>query len=331
MPETTVEEDEALNRLRHLDQGVVVGAESMEQALGRARGVLDRSREALDAARRAAERTSCRFPLDSEQAETIETPHLYSVVSLTRLLAAEAVSLARAGRTAEAYESLRIVFACADSVAGEPMLMSLAFHGACLSYSLDALRAIAALIPPPAGTRAAWSAVLAALADRSAPAKTFASVRCFGIDVFEHAIVDPERRKAILGTRIEIPEGEPEDVKRRFAPDHLFFLSQMRRAIELLGEPAWKSREAFDALRKEAEETVKNRGFGISAMLLPALLQLRQDHSALLTRFELSRAALAVLDVKERTGVFPSALEGSPVDDWTGRVGRRSLTRREVN
>ena len=88
----------------------------------------------------AATRAHCRYPIDLRKGVAAELPNLAWIRRASRLLAQHAVLLADTGDVAGAAEALAGVFALANSLQNEPVLISQLVRVACSQIGIDALK-----------------------------------------------------------------------------------------------------------------------------------------------------------------------------------------------
>lgn len=111
-------------------------AETILVALGRFAPEFQQLREA------AAARPDCRFPThyDVEPPWSILLPHLARMKALTTFTHVRAVAELQAGRSADAFDDLKLGLRFSDSLKGEPLLISHLVRIATLTINLQTLR-----------------------------------------------------------------------------------------------------------------------------------------------------------------------------------------------
>jgi hypothetical protein len=88
----------------------------------------------------AATRPHCRYPIDLRKGVAVELPDLARIRRSSRLLAENAVLLADTGDVAGAADALAGVFALANSLQNEPLLISQLVRAACAQIGIEALK-----------------------------------------------------------------------------------------------------------------------------------------------------------------------------------------------
>ena len=100
-------------------------SEPVPTTLGHAAGaLLERNREALQALRRAASFSRCRYPIDFTLGFNIKLDHLKPLKDSAHLLALDALIRAAEGDAATAVEDTLAVTALARSLSNEPVIIS---------------------------------------------------------------------------------------------------------------------------------------------------------------------------------------------------------------
>ena len=270
----------------------------------------DMSQRAYDLLKMGSERAKCRFPVNYEDENAAQFPHLQKLRQCARYLEARAVTKMREGRNEEAAETLRVLFGLSRALLDEPTSISFLVGSAVHAIAVEVLREtlreyhmtqhqlheLAEEIPWP---------------DREGLLlKLLAGERGMGIRIFEDVRTGKMHMLDVLGV-----EGRHEQFDAFFqsafgirilARDEIFYLERMNELIRIAGQPYWKMRERIEEWDLKAESppmlAVLSMTMLPSSRLVFTAARRRASESVAL-------AALALLSYKVEEGDYPESLE----------------------
>jgi hypothetical protein len=298
---------------------VVVSTRQVRQALAG-------TEAALALVRRAAAMPRCRFPVDWEAGAAALLPHYPQLISLSRLLAAQAIVAAHDGKPSEAAADLQAILGLTRHIAAEPIVVGQLAQYACLVTAVHSLNRVMQLTSL---SEADSRQIEQALAQRELYGPFERAVleeRCLGLWAFDLAREDPARLRAYMGggdhpllwlSRQLGFLGDP-----LLKLDEVCYLRAMTREVALAKERGRLAPDGF------IEEGASVPWYAVTRFVLPALggAMKKRDHAA--AEIALARWGLALHVYRQRTGDYPpslAAVDGQfggklPQDPLTGEV-----------
>ncbi len=268
---------------------------------------LSKNQKALALLLQAAERKSCRYPVDLRDGFDTKLPHLATIKKCASLLESEVVNQAGRGRTDAAAGAVLAGVRLARSLENEPILISRLVENASLAITVQGLE--------QALTRKAFApdqlvSLQAALQDaenatpfrRALIAERCSAICCFQMPAEALAKVlsqtgNQDLSTAEVATHLKSPA---------FQEDFEFALDYFSHMLAMAELPFPQS---LDTDRGPKIETAAARKLFLSAMLLPALGNLPTKEAEAAARIRSAQAALAVERYRsEHANALPGSL-----------------------
>jgi hypothetical protein len=272
---------------------------------GRVGAILGRSAVRADLARlrSASRRPYSVFPVDWSQGPAIVFPHMARFRRATQLVAAQAVLLARQGRSQEALGWWGVSLRMSDHAASEPTLI-----GQLVGYSMQAtafrsLRAVLDDLRIPPESAARMDETLRSIDLRATLIQALQTERVWGMSVFQvHASPGKKGMGGVVG-------------RSMMALYELGQLETMERALEIVRDPCYL---AAPRLRTLARDIHHGRKYVLArnaaATLLPSVM--KRDSS--IANIDLCRIALALKAYEYQRHAYPATLgELKATIHWT--------------
>jgi hypothetical protein len=286
---------------------------------------LARNQKALALLLQAAERKSCRYPVQLTDGVATKLSHLPKIKKCALLLQSETVNQAALGRTDASTKAVLAGVSLARSLENEPITMSWLVEVSSLSVTFQGLE--------QALTRKAFAAdqlltLQAALKDAESAAsfrRAMVGERASGISYFR---MSPEKLAALSGTNSAQRTGMAAYLKSpTFQQDFDFALDCLSNQIAVAEMPFPQSLDA-SAQGAPNLETAISRGFVLSLLLLPTLDGLVNKSADAAARIRITQTALAI--ERYRLGhanalpgslaeLSPELLEAVPSDPFDGQ------------
>jgi hypothetical protein len=287
---------------------------------------LSNNQNALALLLQAAERKSCRYPMDLRAGPATTLPHLAKIKKCSSLLQSEAVSQADRNRTDAATKAILAGLRLSRSLENEPLLISHLVENASLTITVQGLE--------QALTRKAFArdhlvSLQAALQDAEVvPSfrRALAGERSMTISHFQ----TPPEELAKLLSRTDNNAGSVAVLAAHmkspiFQEDFEFSLDYFSNMLAVADMPFPQS---LDADSGPKIETAKARQLVLSSMLLPALSALPTKEAEVAARLRVAQTALAVeryrLDHANAlpgslSELTPALLKAVPADPFDGQ------------
>lgn len=260
-----------------------------------ARNYLEKNREALELARRAAARPRCNFEVDYSAGIAAELPHLAKLIRLSKLLAAEA-ALQEGARAPEAALVARRV---ADAVAEEPLLVSQLVRGVCHGFAT-----------------ATWEEALEGAADAAAIAGMMGDLAPERFrEGFERSLMG----ELAMATQVLEPGFDPKSVGLEgfrlpqdplTQHDFVHLADTLAEAIDLVGRPFYEVRERLEVLQRTRIEGAPWYA-EYSRLLLPAVLRAAQREAEFEAGAGAARIGAGLRLYALRHGSYPATLQAA--------------------
>lgn len=207
----------------------------------------------------AATHPRCRYPINILKGDAVELPDLARARRSARLLAEQAVLLADTGDMDGAAKSLVTLYAVANSMENEPLLISQLVRVACAQIGNDALKWIVRRAPLNDAELAKLSDVLDPFCNERTFWRAFVGVRCMWIGRWD-ARMGPGIIATIEGTRPDVrPKADMDSIKKYiqsalFEDDLAYTLHILDCAIEGAKLPPEESHSKIQEATKLAQE-----------------------------------------------------------------------------
>jgi hypothetical protein len=291
---------------------------------------LARNQQALGLLLQAAERKSCRYPVNLEDGAAAKLSHLAKVKSCAYLLEGEAVVQASRGRTDAATKALLAGIALARSLQNEPLLVSWLLQNACLAITFQGLEEA---LSRKAFTEDQLLSLQAALRDAESWASFGRGVRGERASFISNCLMSSEAWSnawsQAAGTNLsQVTELVAYRKTATFQQDFDFALDYYSNLLALADMPF---PQCLDAQAQGAglnRETARARNFLVSSMLLPDLGILPSKAGNVAARVRITRAALALERYRLKhanalpgalADLTPELLEAVPSDPFDGQ------------
>ena len=268
---------------------------------------LSKNQKALALLLQAAERKSCRYPVDLRAGLDTKLPHLTNIKKCASLLESEAINQAGRGRTDAATGALLAGVRLARSLENEPILISRLVENASLAITVQGLE--------QALTRKAFAqdqllSLQTALQDgenatpfrRALIAERCSAICCLQLPAAELArLLSQTGNKALATADVAAHLKSP-----AFQEDFEFTLDFFSNMLAMAELPFPQS---LDADNGPKPETAAARKLFLSAMLLPALGNLPTKEAEAAARIRVAQTALAVERYRsEHANALPGSL-----------------------
>lgn len=283
---------------------------------------LARNQKALQFLLQAAERKSCRYPVDLSAGLSTTLPHLAHIKKCASLLEAEAAAQAGRGRTDQAGKAVLASLRLARSLENEPVLISQLVRFAAERSALSGLEQALARKPFEADQLLSLQAALRD-AGRLAPfARALAGERCSIIAAFQ--ALSEEQAKVLSGTTARYADYQKTPT---WQEDFNLALDCYASLLAAAGKPL---PEAFASVADtEARmEDARAKGLLISAGILPGIRGVFPKLGDATARLRAAQAALAVERYRLKhdnglpaslDGLVPEFLDAVPADPFDGQ------------
>lgn len=294
---------------------------------------LSGNRRALELLLRAAERTSCRYPVDLNGGYSAQLPHLAKVRTCGVLLKAEAVAQAARGRADLAAGTVLAGLRLARSLEKEPLIISQLVRFAVEKETLDGLEQVLTSRPFPEAQLIRLQAALREASPSNGLHRALVGERCACVSAFRMAAEDQAKLVNQSAGSANPAQAAPAGAltayrnSPTYLEDFVFaldFFSNMVAATEL-PFPASLTAAADAAAQLDS---VKTRGFLLSGLLLPTTGRLFTKAAEAAARLRVSDTALAVERhrLKPAAGLpvtldalAPDLLKAVPLDPFDGK------------
>lgn len=268
---------------------------------------LSKNQNALALLLQAAERKSCRYPVDLRAGFATQLPHLASIKKCASLLQSEAVSEAGRNRTDAAAKAVLAGVRLARSLENEPQLISHLVENAAMTIAVQGLEQA---LTRKAFARDQLVSLQAALPDTEGAAsfrRSLTAERCTAISSFQ---MTPEELARFLsqsdGNAKSAADLAAYLKSPAFQQDFEFALDCFSNMLAMAEMPFPQS---LDADGGPKIETAKARQLMLSSMLLPALSSLPAKEAEVAARIRLAQTALAVERYRlEHANALPGSL-----------------------
>ena len=308
-----------------------------EESRAKLRSFFEEHSEAMDLLYAATNRAGCRFALDFTQGQFMLLPHLSQLKKACLMLAGAALLHASEGNTRQAANDFAAAARVANSVAGEPLLISQLVRPGCWSVILKGLESTLSLFQ---FSEEDLELIQSSLAQAEIPdgiARGLAGERTMGLAIF----IDPriqnsfftggtgaappgsQRSLSSLGSRFGISVLK---VSGLFRQDRDFFLDTTSNMIAVAQMPF------PDRLKAGQVSTVPpSRLLLFSRMLLPALSRAVTRDADFCARVRTAQTALAVERYRQThddrlperlEALMPQYLPQVPADPYNGQPMR---------
>ncbi len=254
--------------------------------------------------REAANRPHCRFNVDWGAGVAAGFPQLAELRSVARILGANALIDAQTDRTDQAITSVDLGYKFSESLREEPILIDLLVRNAVIAIDTAAFQRVLAtgdvheeqakrLFNTLSGIDLRRGLEVALVGDRAMFLVQFNEFN----DERKHGAAE------YFGGRVPPAYSLP---SFRFA-DELFYLREIRQQIERAG---WTCREVRLKGIQPITSTDIPRYAVMSRMMMPVYEKARLSRDAAMANIALAQVSLALKAYKDRTGSYPSSLQG---------------------
>lgn len=289
-----------------------------EETAARIRDLIERYAQPLELIRRAAQMERSRFDLDLTFPGTVSMEHLIGLSKASRLLRWSALLRLRDGDVNGALEDARTAFLLTNAVADEPVIISLLFRSTLINGSLATTELVLGEHQPGPETSRAF------LRDLQPAA---ASLRAHLVRVFKGERVAFRTLMAPfsgqwdiipLEMRVAAPYIPRRSISaflgRPFIRSMLLgYLNMVPRIVEISRADWVDARPLMEALEADAAEweTRYMRHYSriFAAMIVPALIRLKQVETRTEARLAGAEAALALKLYRADRGEYPDSLD----------------------
>lgn len=208
--------------------------------------------------REAVTHPHCRYPIDLRKGPACELEHLAKIRRAAHLLADQAVLLADAGNPDGSVESLVGVFALANSLENEPLLISHLVRFACAQIGIDALTWVVHRTPLNGAQSAKLSGALDSFSNEGAFWRAIVGERCVSIGTWD-ARKGPGLEATIGALPPEFRSNVDMDALRKHVQSALFDddLAYMLHIMDIAIEGAKLPPEESQNKRQEATKLVE--------------------------------------------------------------------------
>ncbi len=282
---------------------------------------LSRNQKALDLLLEAADRKSCRYPVDLSAGFSATLPHLANIKKCASLLEAEAVAQADRGRTDQATKAVLAGLRLARSLENEPLLISQLARFAAERSALSGLEQALTHRPFKADQLLSLQTELRDAGGLEPFARALVGERCSIIAVFQAP--PKELMSFLFGTSARFADYQKTPTWREdfnFALDHY---------VSLLTAAQKSFPGAFASLpdTKARMEGAKAKGLLVSCAMVPAITLSFAKAGEATARVRVAQAALAVERYRLKHGnALPDSLdalvseliEAVPADPFDG-------------
>ena len=283
---------------------------------------LSRNQKALQLLLQAAERKSCRYPVDLSAGFSTTFPHLANIKKCASLLEAEAVAQAGRGRTDQASKAVLASLRLARSLENEPVLISQLVRFAAERSALSGLEQALTRKPFEADQLLSLQAALRDAGGLEPFARALAGERCSIIAAFQ--ALPEEQVKVLFGTTARYSDYQKTPTWQEDFNFALDYYASLLAAAEKSLPGAFASVADTEA-RMEGART---KGLLISVGMLPGIRGIFAKPGDTTARVRAAQAALAVERYRLKPdnglpasldGLVPEFLEAVPADPFDGK------------
>ncbi len=263
------------------------GKEANTQLASQVREVLARPQvqEALGIFRRGAQKADCVFPVKWEEGAAALFPHFPKFRDATRIIAAQALILAKDGHLEEALDWCQVALRMSEHVASAPTLIAQLVAIAMQQITWQAVKQIVSAPEISAATAARLETYLSQ------------------IDLYETFTTGMVGERALgLQEFARIPKTP------NFKLDQLTYLRYMGNQIELAGLPYYASQPEYEALEADMKKLPLYQA-PLTKILCPVFSRVAQKRGQAVANIGLCRVVLALKGYKYERGAYPDTLK----------------------
>lgn len=291
--------DTAESYARALDNGFSSLSREEKDKLGR---WLDENEEAFSLLSRAAVRPGCQFERDYSQGYSMLMPEVTKAIRMAKMLQLRAQRAAEQGKEDVAQGSMRHIFALADSVKEEPILVSQLVRLIVVGTALESVDRCVTSETSEEDLRA-WLGLLPNenLFDHTGFERGMRGELAMSADLLRN--LDTVNALGYLRGR---SGWLMRPILKWDGASHLLFL---RRGIESGRKPYSHYLSELTAIEREIEETRWRRP--VTSMLMPAVLKANVNRTNLQAKLAVVRSGLRHEIARSSQGTYPDHPEGT--------------------
>ncbi len=287
---------------------------------------LSKNQRAVALLLQAAERKSCRYPLDLREGDSLRSRHLQGIKKSAQLLQAEAIAQAKRDRTDAATKAILAGVRLARSLDNEPIAISKLVEFACLALAIQGLEQALA---QTRFTEAHLARVQATLREAES-AVSFRHIligeRAFTLAWFQ---APPEEWATLWSSLDKDRKPSMDHVAYRKSPlfwrDYQFVLDWFSNALAVAEMPF---PQCLDADLDSGLATAKAEKLFVSSLRIPEIGLLRERAARIAAQLRVAQTALALERYRLKhdnalpaslAALTPAFIEAVPADPFDGQ------------